>query len=304
MPTILRDYLKLMFALLSISVVAASCDKYEYKAPRTTTLQFYIDELEPCAMTSCNYAPEIDPENRLLRLKVWLGKKTKSGYQFSSRVVYSDSPIINVDYIDAEGEYLLYGWADYTRPDGEDAHYAPLGMPSVEQLDFTINDDSYAAYMISTRIKNGKFVEGDGRLQRATTKYRIVTEDEELAARVATIELREWGNYATAGIDLYTMDNNLYKEFVAHNNKATYVDEPRCLATAYTMMEFRNMNLSLERKFLITLKDANGEEIVRYKNIVAMIDNDLLTTITLPAPDRYLDFGEYALSPYNEEYAY
>ena len=30
MPTILRDYLKLMFALLSISVVAASCDKYEY----------------------------------------------------------------------------------------------------------------------------------------------------------------------------------------------------------------------------------------------------------------------------------
>ena len=96
----------------------------------------------------------------------------------------------------------------------------------------------------------------------------------------------------------------MYKEFVAHDNKATYVDEPRCLATAYTMMEFRNMNLSLERKFLITLKDANGEEIVRYKNIVAMIDNDLLTTITLPAPDRYLDFGEYALSPYNEEYAY
>ena len=304
MTKILRRYFKLMVALLGIAVVAASCDKYEYEAHKTTTLQFYIEELEPCAMTSCNYAPEIDPENRILRLKIWWGKKTKSGYQFSSRVVYSDSPTINVDYIDAEGEYVVYGWADYTRPDGENAHYETKGMPSVEQLDFAINDESYAAYSISTRIKNGKFVEGDGRLQRATTKYRIVTEDEELAARVATIEVREMGNYTTAGIDLVKMENNLYKEFVAHDNKATYDDEPRCLATAYAMFEFRNQNHSLERKFVITLKDANGDEIVRYKSIHALIDNDLLTTIVLPAPDRYLDFGEYALSPYNEEYTY
>lgn len=304
MRTTLPTIAKLMFLLLGTATFALSCDKESNDSPKTTTLQLYIEELEPCTMTSCNYGQQLD-ENNTLRLKIWLGRDGESGYEYRGvEEIFSDTPVINVDNIPVKGEYTLYGWADYTHPNSENSHFSPLDYPNVEQIDFALNDDSYGGYLIAARIKNGKLIDSDGKMQRATTKYRIVTSDEELAARVATVELHEKGIHATAGINISSGKNNLYKEAYLNDNKAEYVDEPRCLAVAYTIINTRNQNLSLNRDLVVTLKDANGEEIVTYKNIQALVDVDMLTTITLPSPEKYLDLGEFALSPYNEVYTY
>lgn len=304
MRTPILTLAKMAFVLLAIATVTVSCDKEGGSTTETTTIQLYIEELEPCAMTSCNYAQKIDPESNILRLKIWLSKRVGSDYEYRSFELYSESPTITIDNIPQKGEYTLYGWADYVRPNGDGAHFELLDLPGAHQADFALNDDSYGAYYIVARIKNGKLVDSDGRMKRATTKYRIVTDDEELAARVATIEVHERGEHITAGLNLKTESNNLFEKVYLRDNKATYVDEPRCLATLYTMINFRNQEHSLERNLIITLKDADGEEIVTYKNIAALVDNDLLTTIVLPAPDRKLDAGEYALSNYNEIYNY
>lgn len=293
-----------LVALVVIAVVAIACNKDSDYSTETTTIQLYIEELKPCEMTSCNYAQPIDSESNVLRLKLWLGRNGESGYEYRSMEVFSATPVINVDDIPLNGEYTLYGWADYVQPNGGNSHFNPLEYPSVEQVDFALNDESYGGYIIVARIKNGKLVDSDGKMQRATTKYRIVTEDEELAARVATIELREKGGYTTAGINISSAKSILYKNVNLNDNKAMYPDEPRCLATVYTMFDCRSRELAIDRNLIITLKDANGEEIVTYKNIAALIDNDMLTTIVLPSPDRYLDSGEYTLSAYNEVYMY
>lgn len=306
----LKIFVKHFVLLLGIAVVALSCSNDERDSYKTTTLKFYIEDLEPDAMTSCNYASNVDLGKYDLRLKLWLCKRIKSGYEYSSFEFYSDSPIINVDKIPREGEYFLFGWADYTMPQGDDLHYVTsmtydpklyIDMPAnIVQSEFALNDESYAAYAISAYIKDGKLMDSDGKLNRVATKLRIVTEDEELAAKVATVEI-DHGTIAV-GLDLHTMNNNLFKDIVQTGEKASYPNEPRCLATTYVMINNRSQHYSIERLLSITLKDENGVVLMHYPEIYVAIDNDLLTTIVLPNDSR----GEvkYYLSAYNNECAY
>lgn len=305
----LKIFVKHFVLLLGVAMVTLSCNDNENNSYKTTTLQLYIEDLEPNAMTSCNYASNIDFEVYDLRLKLWLCKEFKNGYEYKQMEIYGDSPTINVD-VPREGEYFLFGWADYIMQKGEDLYYQTsknddpylyIHEPAnIVQTEFALNDDSYAAYAISAYIKDGKLVNSDGMLGRVATKLRIVTADEALAASVATIEINH-GDIAT-GLDLHIMKNNRFDDIVQIGEKASYPNEPRCLATTYVMLNYRSQHFSTERQLSITLKDADGEILTHYPEIYAAIDNDLLTTIVLPNDSR--GEVEYYLSAYNSECAY
>lgn len=300
----LPNFAKRVVLLLGVAVAALSCSNDENHFPNfygDATIQLYIDELLPVAMTSCNYASNIDREMYDLRLKLWVCKKVGSDYYYTSRQVYSDSTIFNIDELPSDGEYFLYGWADYIIPYSGDFHYnTQESLACAIQRDYAINDDSYAAYAFSARIKNGKLVDSNGAMHRATTKYRIVTEDEELAAKVATIVIDH--NTIATGLNTKTMENVRYDNVIIEGEKASLPDEPRCLATAYLVIDDHMQTHSREHKMQITLKDANGEVIAKYSKIYAQLHNDFLTTIVLP--EDSFQVSDYYLSAYNTECTY
>lgn len=277
--------MKRLFTIIGTALCALSCTTEAETTIDATTLELTIPaEIKEGTPAATNYAT-IDFEEYDLRLIMELYTAGETDKPYSRKEIYWDeqSTTFTLDELPTTGEYIILGWADFVTTKGEDLHYdTSAGLRNIMQNERAFNDDSYAAFALSTTIKDGKLAHQGAKLSPAASKYGIAIDDAEVAEQISTIE-SEYIEYISTGFNVEAMKPNTSDPTATTTgNKATFQDDSNVLATTYVLTDAGKQNNINQN---IRLKNSSGEEVLKYSGVVIPLYSDKYTECTLAATE-------------------
>ena len=269
---------------MGTALCALSCTTEAETTIDATTLELTIPaEIKEGTPAATNYAT-IDFEEYDLRLIMELYTAGETDKPYSRKEIYWDeqSTTFTLDELPTPGEYIILCWADFVTTKGEDLHYdTSAGLRNIMQNERAFNDDSYAAFALSTTIRDGKLAQG-AKLRPAASKYGIAIDDAEFAEQISTIEC-EYTQYISTGFNVEAMKPNTSDPTATTTgNKATFQDDSNVLATTYVLIEVSKQNNINQN---IRLKNGSGEEVLKYSGVDTPLYSDKYTECTLAATE-------------------